>query len=322
MRKQIEEYLKGTLTQAERAQLVDKVRSSDELDCWFRSQIEHAEGDMPQDAKDRVWQRVCQAQQPTRTVKNGRRMLWYYVAAACVAVVVVLAATWNDWKLALPIQPVNTMGQLTVQTGAGERSRVTLPDGTQVTLNTMSRITYDCAMLNGKRSVLVEGEAYFDVAKDTEHPFVIGVNEMEVTCLGTALNVRNYQDEQTASVVLVNGKVRVTTSNGDLTMEPNSRVECDKRTLQMSKTSVVASNYTCWLKGETRYNDQSLADITRELARNYHIKIIITNDELSKQRFTGYLGACSLKNVLDILTITSDLAYQIDGDSVYIYARR
>jgi len=320
MKKQIESYLKGTLTQAERAQLVDKVRNSSELDYWFRSQIENAQDDMPQEAKDRVWQRVCAEQSTPRRVMRIRALFWQRAVAACAIVVLLLMAAWVGYHL---YDPLRVSSQpLVVKTGAGERSHVTLPDGTQVTLNAMTTISYDCMMGDGIRCVKVDGEAYFDVAKDAVHPFVINADQMEVTCLGTALNVRNYADESVSSVVLIDGKVRVTTENGDLTMESNSRVECDKASLQMSKSAVTASNYTCWLKGETRYNDQSLADITRELARNYHINIIITNDDLSAQRFTGYLGACSLKNVLDILTITSDLAYQIDGDSVYIYARR
>lgn len=253
-----------------------------------------------------------------RNINNVSR--WWRVAAVVAMVLMVGAGLGGYfWQ---PKASWNTSSQIVkIQTGIGERSRAILPDGTEVSLNAMTSVTYDCSMSSGKRQVNVEGEAYFDVAKDAEHPFVIDANQMEVTCLGTALNVRNYADEQTSSVVLVEGKVRVTTESGDLTMEPDSRVECDKESLQLSKTKVLASNYTCWLKGETRYNNQSLENIARELARNYHINIIITSDELKEQHFTGYLGSCSLRNVLDILTITSDMAYHIDGDSVYIYAR-
>lgn len=255
-------------------------------------------------------------------VINNNVSRWWRVAAV-VTMVLMLGGGTLLWLTPMrQVLPMEVPSQIVkIHTGVGERSRAILPDGTTVSLNAMTSVTYDCSMKSGKRQVNVEGEAYFDVAKDAEHPFVIDANQMEVTCLGTALNVRNYSDEQTSSVVLVEGKVRVTTEQGDLTMEPDSRVECDKESLQLSKAKVEASNYTCWLKGETRYNNQSLENIARELARNYHINIIITSDELKNQHFTGYLGSCSLRNVLDILTITSDMAYQIDGDSVYIYAR-
>ena len=253
-----------------------------------------------------------------RNINNVSR--WWRVAAV-VAMVLMVGAGLGGYFWHPELSLNNPSQIVKIQTGVGEHSTAVLPDGTEVALNAMTSVTYDCSMRNGKRQVSVEGEAYFDVAKDAEHPFVIDANQMEVTCLGTALNVRNYADEQTSSVVLVEGKVRVTTENGDLTMEPDSRVECDKESLLLSKSKVLASNYTYWLKGETRYNNQSLENIARELARNYHINVIITSDELKEQHFTGYLGSCSLRNVLDILTITSDMAYHIDGESVYIYAR-
>jgi len=320
-KQQIESYLKGKLTQQERAQVVEDIRNSSELDYWFRAQMENTPDAMPQVAKDRVWERIHQPQAQSLSTRRNTLHVWKYAVAACGMIILMVAAAWVGSMWNVPQQMANSNTSLIVRTGAGERSEVVLPDGTEVALNAMTRVSYDCAMADGKRRVKVEGEAYFNVAKDEAHPFVIDANQMEVTCLGTALNVRDYADETTSSVVLVEGKVRVTTEQGDLTMEPNSRVVCDKQSLQMSKSNVQASNYTCWLKGETRYNDQTLADITRELARSYHINIIITNDELREQRFTGYLGSCSLKSVLDILTITSDLAYQIDGDAVYIYAR-
>ena len=292
-----------------------------EVAQWFGSVEGQLEASLMLDADMEAMVPHFDAPVRCERVRNINNVSRWWRVAAVVAMVLMVGAGLGGyfWQ---PKASWNTSSQIVkIQTGVGERSKVILPDGTEVSLNAMTSVTYDCSMRNGKRQVNVEGEAYFDVAKDAEHPFVIDANQMEVTCLGTALNVRNYADEQTSSVVLVEGKVRVTTESGDLTMEPDSKVECDKKSLQLSKSNVLASNYTYWLKGETRYNNQSLENIARELARNYHINVIITSDELKEQHFTGYLGSCSLRNVLDILTITSDMAYHIDGESVYIYAR-
>lgn len=322
---EIESYLDGTISEEARRRLVNEVRTDKDVDDWMRSQMESADEMMPARISERVWTTIENQinKKNEYTECRSRFSLLRWSIAACVCCLLMGATAWFGYKKAIhDAQPTAmTMQPLEIRTNIGEHGSAVLPDGTMVHLNAMSRVQYDCQMTDGCRRVVVEGEVYFDVAKDTEHPFIIHANQMDVTCLGTALNVRNYADEPTSSVVLVEGKVRVATEKGDLTMEPNSRVECDKQSLQMSKSNVLASNYTCWLQGETRYNNQTLADITRELSRNYHLNIIITNDELSQQRFTGYLGACSLRNVLDILTITSDMAYHIDGDSVYIYAR-
>ena len=177
-------------------------------------------------------------------VINNNVSRWWRVAA--VVAMVLMAGAGLGGYFWHPEVSWSTPSQIVkIETGIGERSKAILPDGTVVTLNAKTSVAYDCSMRNGKRQVNVEGEAYFDVAKDAEHPFVISADKMEVTCLGTALNVRNYSDEKEASVVLVEGKVRVTTEQGDLTMEPDSRVECDKESLQLSKAKVEASNYTC-----------------------------------------------------------------------------
>lgn len=321
MKQELEAYLQGKLTQVDREKLIESISLSDEIDFRFRQNIEGTQDTLSPADKQRIWKNIS----PSLTKQKGSARpcsIFWHTMAASITILLLLAAAWSGYWWHGQQNSNRTGKQIVkIQTGVGERSQATLPDGTVVSLNALTSVSYDCSMTDGQRNVYIEGEAYFDVAKDADHPFVINVNQMEVTCLGTELNIRNYADEQTSSVVLVDGKVRVATECGDLTMEPDSRVECDKESMHLSKTNVVASNYTCWLNGETRYNNQTLADISRELARNYHINIVITNDELREQRFTGFLGSCSLRNVLDILTITSDMAYQIDGDSVYIYAR-
>ena len=169
----------------------------------------------------------------------------------------------------------------------------------------------------------MDGEAFFNVAKDAEHPFVVSAGDVDVACLGTSFIVRNYADEKDISVVLTEGKVRVTAAGGEVTMEPDSRVVFNRQVLTLSKQMVPSENYTFWLSGEVRYNDQTLEDIAAELSRNYHIKVVITSDKLQKERFTGYLGHSSLRNVLDVLCLASNMNYHIDQDTmVYIYERK
>ncbi|MBR4519841.1 MAG: FecR domain-containing protein [Paludibacteraceae bacterium] len=203
----------------------------------------------------------------------------------------------------------------------GEHSRVTLPDGTALTLNAQTTVRYNLA--DGKRQVSIDGEAFFEVARDPEHPFVVSANGMTVTCLGTSFDVRNYSDESNISVVLRDGKVRVNACDADLTMEPGSRVLMDRQTLALSKHTVTPSDYTAWLNGEIKYNDQTLEEIAAELSRNYNIDLVITSDELKQERFTGYLGRSSLRNILDVLCLASDMSYHVDNDTmVYIYPRK
>lgn len=313
----IEKYLNGQLSSMDKNALIEDLRQDADFDGWMRSGIENAEDAMPAERKSQILGKISRTKPlPLHTVST-RSVRWAW--AACVIALFGLFSVLGYHFLGTSPE-ATALGSVTVRTNMGEHSQVVLPDGTEVILNSCSEIHYSQA--DGKRQVSLSGEAYFSVAKDEEHPFVVNMDEVEVTCLGTAYDVRNYQDETECSVVLTEGKVRVSSSDADLTMEPNSRVVYDRVAGAMSKHMVNAADYTCWMNGMIRYNDQTLEDITRQLARDFHINIIITSDEIRHERFTGFLGNCSFRNVLDILTITSDMAYHIDENrNVYIYTK-
>lgn len=318
-----ERYLHGELNDTEREQLLVELRNDSCVDRWLRTDIELSANEVPEQVKTRVLDAVLTT--PQIETDADKVHIWplikRYVAAACVTLLLLLVGGGTYW-LGKSHNANMEQGQLLVKTHVGERSSVTLPDGTRVILNAQTQLTYDCAMPDNERRVKVDGEAYFDVAKDKDHPFVVCCDGLRVRCLGTAFNIRSYADEKDISVVLTEGKVQVSADDAYLTMEPNSRVVYDKATQAMSKQYVKADDYTCWLNNEIRYNDHTLEQIAQELSRNYHINMVITSDNLKQERFTGYLGHCSLRNVLDILSMTSNMSYYIDQDTVvYVYER-
>ena len=320
-----EKYLQGALSETDRERLLYALKSDAGIDAWLRQSIEMADDAIPDGVRERVLGNVLgtavgseERQRVVPLSSVGR--VWQRVAAVAVVVVMtglgVLAGHWL-----MPSQQ-GAEGLLSIRTGVGERSNVTLPDGTEVQLNAKTTVTYDCSMPHDERRVQVDGEAYFNVAKDAEHPFVVSADGVDVTCLGTAFNIRNYGEERNISVLLTEGKVRVSAGEADLTMEPNSRVVFDKGSQSMSKQLVNPDNYLCWLNNEIRYNDHTLEEIAAELSRNYNIRIVITSDRLREERFTGYLGHSSLRNVLEVLSMTSNMRYYFDQDTVvYVYER-
>lgn len=320
-----EKYLQGALPAIDRERLLYTLKNDARIDAWLRQSIELADDAIPDGVRERVLGNVLgtvggsQEQQRVATLSPAKRV-WQRVAAVAAVVLMtgigVLAGHW------LTPSQQGAEGMLSIRTGVGERSSVTLPDGTEVRLNAKTTVRYDCSMPHDERRVQVDGEAYFNVAKDAEHPFVVSADGVEVACLGTAFNIRNYGEERNISVLLTEGKVRVSAGDADLTMEPNSRVVFDKGSQSMSKQLVNPDNYLCWLDNEIRYNDHTLEEIAAELARNYNIRIVITSDRLREERFTGYLGHSSLRNVLEVLSMTSNARYYFDQDTVvYIYEK-
>lgn len=320
MKQLFEKYLAGNATAEERETLLRQLHADEQLGGWLRADIEFAEGGMPEPIRERILNNVyARTQRPLIS-----RRCWS-IAAVMLILIISGALGWTLFGLRnqnLKSQISNNqIRDIIVTTGMGEHSRVSLPDGSLLTLNAQTTVRYNLA--DGKRQVSIDGEAFFEVARDPEHPFVVSANGMTVTCLGTSFDVRNYSDESTASVVLRDGKVRVNARDADLTMEPGSRVLMDRQTLALSKHTVTPSDYTAWLNGEIKFNNQTLEEIAAELSRNYNIDLVITSDELRQERFNGYLGRSSLRNILDVLCLASDMSYHVDNDTmVYIYPRK
>ena len=323
MKELMQKYLHGEATEQERSELLSYLHTDEQIGQWLRADIEFSESQMPPQLQERILRNIVGERHPRlgHTESTMRRLL-----AACSIVIAILCGVCG-WLFYAYHAQSNEVGllcdDLVIRTKMGEHSQVTLPDGTDVTLNTLTTIRYATAMQDGKRRVTVDGEAFFRVAKDVEHPFVVTAGDVDVTCLGTSFDVRNYADEKNTAVVLAEGKVRVSTAEADLTMEPDSRVLYNRSTKTLSKRSVPSNDYTCWMSGEVRYNNQSLEQIAAELSRNYNIEVVITSDELKQERFTGYLGRSSLRNILDVLCLASDVNYHVDGDTkVYVYPRK
>ena len=318
MKQLFEKYLAGNATAEEREGLLRQLHADEQLGGWLRADIEFAEGGMPEPIRERILNNVyARTQRPLIS-----RRCWS-IAAVMLILIISGALGWTLFGIQNQKSPIsnNPIRDIIVTTGMGEHSRVSLPDGSLLTLNAQTTVRYNLA--DGKRQVSIDGEAFFEVARDPEHPFVVSANGMTVTCLGTSFDVRNYSDESNASVVLRDGKVRVNARDADLTMEPGSRVLMDRQTLALSKHTVTPSDYTAWLNGEIKFNNQTLEEIAAELSRNYNIDLVITSDELKQERFNGYLGRSSLRNILDVLCLASDMSYHVDNDTmVYIYPRK
>lgn len=322
MKELMQTYLRGEATEQERMELLSRLRTDERIGSWLRADMEFSDSRMPQPVQERILRNIV----GERSASFGHRRLWTRIGlAACIVVLLALCGLCGTllWQQSNTPDEMLLCEDIVVSTQLGEHSHITLPDGTQVTLNAQTTVRYATSMPDGMRRVQVDGEAFFEVAKDAEHPFVVTAGEVDVTCLGTSFDVRHYADENSVAVVLAEGKVRVRANDAEMTMEPDSRVVYDGTAKTLSKRSVPSTDYTGWLKGEVKYNNETLETIAAELSRNYNIHLVITSDELKQERFTGYLGRASLRNILDVMCLAADMNYHIADDTiVYVYARK
>lgn len=210
------------------------------------------------------------------------------------------------------------MHDMIVSVDKGQKATVVLPDGSKVWVNSDSKLVYGNRFTSKERVLELEGEAYFEVAPDKNRPFIVETDNFSVKALGTSFDVKSYKEDTWASTVLMSGKVEVKSKKETLILEPDQRILFDKTTGKMEKSIVTdAGDYSGWMYNTLSFEAETFENIVQTLQRLYNTRIIFETESLKKYRFTGTPGNTSLESILQILSLTSPLSYEVK-DSVII----
>jgi transmembrane sensor len=261
---------------------------------------------------DRVHHRIREME---GTRKKGLlyRFTHTYMRIASVLLIPLLAAGGLTWYLMGGKEDTRTDLPVSTAIYAPKGSRVsfTLPDGSSGMLNSNSTLTYSMPF-SENRQLKLEGEAWFDVRKDEEHPFEITAGLSTVRVLGTHLNVMAYPEENCVEVVLQEGKVSFIERAGkpEISMIPSERLI--SRAGQVSKLIVDPSKFTGWTKGRMIFNNDPMAEVARRIERWYNVEVVLTDRELEKYAFRGTFEDDKLEDVFRLLSMTSPIRYRIE----------
>jgi transmembrane sensor len=243
----------------------------------------------------------------------------------------------------------------TVQSGAstyyeikaplGARSEIKLSDGTEVMLNAGSSLKYRSDFNSLNRDLILEGEGYFKVAKNSSLPLVVIAGNINIKATGTEFNVKAYTDEGIIETTLIEGKVEISqkVNNGEdriLMLEPNQKAIYANRTDQLTlekikeieplavkpakintdkllvspKTDVEQA--TAWTKNKLIIRSENLESLCTKLQRKYDVNFIFKDEELKKQRFSGILIDETFQQVMDVIKLTAPVEYILNGKTV------
>ena len=199
---------------------------------------------------------------------------------------------------------------------------ITLPDGTQVLINSQSTLLYPQQFKGDTRCVYLVGEASFKVKRDEEHPFIVKSSDFQVTALGTEFNVTAYPDEEEVTATLISGKVLVEYNNqqGQEILKPNEQLAYNKRTRSGNVLHPDMQDVTAWQRGEIVFRSMTLEEIFTRLERKYPYTFVYSFRSLKEDRFNLTFGQnASMEEVMDIIArVTGNLDYKIVGDKCYI----
>ena len=239
-------------------------------------------------------------------------------AAISVLLVSALYISNNVGKSA----PVLEMNKIVVP--PGQRANLTLSDGTNVWLNARTKIVYPAVFDKSVRQVAVDGEAYFDVAKDKKRPFIVETGKCNMEVLGTKFNVEGYSDKDDFEVTLMEGSVRVASRIGlgdTLMLKPDSKA-CLQKDGRLKVIPVDDYNPYRWKEGLICFRNESFLSIMSDLEKYFGVSIVVENKNVLKYYFTGkFRQADGIDYALRVLQRDIRFKYERDDENQIIYIR-
>lgn len=334
-------YINGTLSDDEAVRLAEWTRRSPQNAADFRSEIRLLESQMPA-APEAVafWSRVAKerkvAVRPSllaRMTQFGRR---YARAIAAVVIVGISAGVTiglvSDRK-AVPFVETRMVAAMSVAqpvadpvvytTGNGESRTFILPDSSVVTLNANARLTLAADFNVGERRVMLDGEGYFEVAKDAARRFVVTCGDKEYIVRGTSFNIVSYASDRYSVVTLHTGRLEAHIKDDVIQLNPGDELRVDDNLGQITKQAVAVENSISWINnGRLRFSELPLKFVASRLAHKYNIKIHI-HSSVENIPYDGQIDNESLEEALRLVSLTAPVPLAVNEfDGEYYVSKR
>jgi ferric-dicitrate binding protein FerR (iron transport regulator) len=312
----LEKYLHNEASEEETELLLTMLRRDKVLDQFLEKMLEQSRPELDKKTEQRMHEEIRSTisqgrKRSVRTASLRKAMQW------AAMIVLPLLSALLVYLVTSDQLPGNN--HITITAPNGEKAIVTLADGSRVWINSGSSLTYGNDFYRHERKVSLEGEAYFEVADDAQSPFIVHTRVMDIRALGTTFNVSAYSDENYSSAVLVEGKIKVNALGQEKILIENERAIVNKTNNSLSTDRVFASDFIQWKDGNLYFENSSFDEIANTLSRVFNVEIRFASEKLRSIRFTGTLGNSSIRNALDILSLTSSMHYEMSGTVIELH---
>lgn len=204
-------------------------------------------------------------------------------------------------------------------TNPGMTGTITLPDGSMVTLNSNSRITYPQEFSSKNRYVSLQGEAYFSVTKDAHHPFIVSTPcQASVKVYGTHFNVDAYPEDKQVTATLEEGSIALRYLTGsnqwkEAKIEPGEQIIYSASNRNIKVLGAEVDVCTSWKDGKLIFRNTSVKDVLRSLSKRFDVTFDVRNPQVYHNSFTGTLDRQRLDRILEILSISSNMHFKYES---------
>jgi ferric-dicitrate binding protein FerR (iron transport regulator) len=313
-----EKYLSNEATAQDVQELISRLKASPEADCWFERQIRNSPSEINEGVKQRMFDRIQEKISETeKTVhKNSLSIYkWLRIAAAILLPLMLAGGSYYFYTN----HKTDDGNPLLIVAGRGEKANIILPDGSKVWLNSETKITYYNTYNEKKRSLQLDGEACFEVVPDAGKKFIVHCADMEVEVSGTTFGIKAYAEDSIVSTVLVDGCVKVTVPDRTYNMKPDERIVLNRLNHSLLLETVRASDFTEWRKNRLRFENESMQDIIKTIARIHNIDYVFADESVKSLRFTGSVDNTGIESSLSTIALTAPVIYTIKDGLIVIY---
>ena len=215
----------------------------------------------------------------------------------------------------------------TIVVPIGKKSRLTLSDGSKVWINSGSTLTYPTIFAEGKREVVLVGEAIFEVAHNAKSPFHVLAGGNDIKVLGTVFDVSSYADDDYVSTALQSGSVEITYTDKSrffknersIKIVPGTLASYNKKEQKIDTKKIDIAPYFSWRDGRFIFQNKELQHVMKKISRHYGVVITITDSTLAQKTFSGRLDIDNdLDTIMEIMKRTSKCEYEKKGKKISI----
>ena len=208
-----------------------------------------------------------------------------------------------------------------------EKQTVTLSDGTVLHLNSGSRLTYPATFSGDSRTVFMDGEAYLDVSKDPDHPFIIKSQGIDIKVLGTSFNFKNFAQERTAELLLMDGSVEASVSRHNETrvvrLKPGDRMQYNRENDKLDVVRFNPNGYKAFYEDNSlHFFDMEMSDIALELSRRFDCEIVVMDEQLATRRyFSIFTNNETLDQILAVMSSDGKMRVRRSGKTIFLQSK-
>ncbi len=319
-------YLNETATYQEKQQLLEWLKCGDDNKKLFRDiqKIWLASGDAFQ-KEAQVAQAYTRFKESVEAYERSKKTtlrfpLFRVVAAASVLVAIFSLGGYFVGRNSIDSSGVQTQILNNVIMGKDSKGSVVLPDGTEVWLNTGSKLIYPESFSKEARVVKLEGEGYFNVVRNPQVPFFVETNEMTVNVLGTQFDMKNYPNRKSMETTLLSGKVEVRfkdMSTG-IVLKPNQKISIDKATGKHEVKEFNAQNQILWINDQQVLQNQKLSDVLQIIGFWYGMEIIHEGKVDLNQRLSLTIRKETKEEIFKLLSLIAPIEYEMETERIIV----